>query len=91
MTISQKRKILVRISELESDIEQLKRARLNIGTSEYASATLASSGGSKSFTRMDLDKITNLISELTAELKQYRKLLAGQSGIQPTSQTVIWS
>lgn len=81
----------MKISALESDIEQLKQARLNIGTSEYASATLASSGGSKSFTRMSLDQLTNLIKELTSELKQYRKLLAGESGIQPTSQTIIWS
>ena len=55
MTISQKRKILVRISELESDIDTLKKTRLEIAANGYASATLASSGGSKSYTRLSLD------------------------------------
>lgn len=53
---------------------------MEVGTNGYASATISSSGGSKSYTRIDLDKITNLINELQRELEQYRNLLSnGQS------------
>ena len=53
---------------------------MEVGTNGYASATLSSSGGSKSYTRVDLDKLTSLIKELQRELDQYRNLLSdGQS------------
>lgn len=60
---------------LEHDIELLKKCRLEIAVKGYASATLASSGGSKSYTRIDLDKLTSTLSELEAELKSLRRLL----------------
>ena len=53
---------------------------MEVGTNGYASATISSSGGSKSYTRVDLDKLTSLIKELQRELEQYRNLLSnGQS------------
>lgn len=64
MNTTQKRKILERIATIECDVNALKNARLEIAVNGYASATLASSGGSKSYTRLDLDKITTLINEL---------------------------
>lgn len=72
--------MLQRVVELESDIEELKRCRAEIAKTGYASATMSSGGGSKSYTRLDITKITEAISALTSELKQLRALLsnAGQ-------------
>lgn len=75
MTITQKRKILTRIAEVEADIEELKRCRVEIAKNGYASATMSSGGGSKSYTRLDLSKITEAISSLTSELKKLRAML----------------
>ena len=75
MTIAQKKKIMKKIVGLENDIETLKAARLEIATKGYASATMSSGGGSKSSTRLDLDKISNMISELVRELTEWRNLL----------------
>lgn len=77
MTISQKRKILQRISETEADIAELKRCRKEIAANGYASATTSSGGGSKSYTRLDLTKITEAISALSTELRQLRAMLGG--------------
>lgn len=75
MTTVQKRKILTRIAEVESDIDELKRCRVEIAKNGYASATMSSGGGSKSFTRLDLSKITEAISALNSELKKLRAML----------------
>ena len=72
MTIDQKRKTLQRIAVLESDIEKLKQVRVEIAQTGYASATLSSGGGSKSYTRLDISKITEAINALTSELKKLR-------------------
>ena len=80
MTIIQKRKILEKIVGLEKDIDELEKARVDIGISGYASATISSSGGSKSYTRMDIDKITKLIGELNNKLTQYKNMLATGNG-----------
>lgn len=91
MNTTQKRKILERIATIECDVNALKNARLEIAVNGYASATLASSGGSKSYTRLDLDKITTLINELQKEMRQLRKLLKNESGIAPESIVTIYS
>ena len=82
MTITQTRKILQRIVDIENDIDELKKARADIGKNGYASATMSSGGGSKSYTRLDLSKITEAISALTSELKQLKSML--MSGSQQT-------
>lgn len=79
MTITQKRKILTRISQVENDIEELKRVRQEVAASGYASATMSSGGGSRSYTRSDISKITEAISAMTSELKKLRALLTGNS------------
>jgi len=79
MTTVQKRKILMRMSEVEADIEELKRCRAEIAKTGYASATMSSGGGSKSYTRLDISKITEAISALTSELKKLRAMLTGNS------------
>lgn len=75
-----KRRILERIAQVESDISALRRVRMEIATGGTASATLSSGGGSKSYTRLDLDKITSLIAELVRELRGLRSVLAGGGG-----------
>ena len=89
ITTTQKRKILQRIANIESDIEALKKCRLEIATAGYASATLSSTGGTKSYTRLDLSKITEAISALTSELKQLRAMLRGDLGGQSIWQNVL--
>ena len=66
MTTIQKRKVLQRISDLEKDIEELKRCRVEVASSGYSSASLTSTGGSKSYTRTDISKITEAISAMTS-------------------------
>ena len=82
MTITQTRKVLQRIADVEKDIEELKKCRSEIAKNGYASATMSSGGGSKSYTRLDLSKITEAISALTSELKQLKAMIA--SGGQQT-------
>ena len=85
MTTLQKRKILTRIAEVEADIEELKRCRVEIAKTGYASATMSSGGGSKSYTRLDVSKITEAISALTNELKKLRAMLI------KVGQQTLWS
>lgn len=75
MTTVQKRKVLQRMSEVEKDLEELKRCRTEIAKNGYASATMSSGGGSRSYTHLDLSKITEAISALTSELKKLRAML----------------
>lgn len=84
MTISQKRKTLKRIQDLEHDIGQLEAVRMELASSGYASASLASAGGNKSYTRVDISKVSEAIAELKAELKGQRRLLAGSSQAMPS-------
>lgn len=79
MTITQTRKILQRIVDIENDIDELKKARADIAKNGYASATMSTGGGSKSYTRLDLSKITEAISALTSELKQLKSMLMSGS------------
>lgn len=79
MDISQKRKILKKIANIEHDIQELECVRLQLAKSEFASASMSSGGGSKSYTRMDIAKVSKTISELKSELKNTRKLLNGEN------------
>lgn len=80
MNTIQMRKLLVKVTTLEKDIDELKRVRMELATSGYSSASLSSTGGSKSFTRLDISKVTELITQLTKELAQYKVMLGtGQS------------
>ena len=89
MTIIYKRKVLQRMSEVENDIAELKRCRSEIAKTGYASATISSGGGSKSYTRMDLSKITEAISALTTELKKLRAMLNHNGSQQSLWQNVL--
>lgn len=85
MTTSQKRKILQRISDIETDIAEIRRCRSEIATNGYASATISSGGGSKSYTRLDLSKLTEIMQTLQSEMKSLRSML-NRSGNQS-----LWS
>ena len=87
MTIIQKRKIIQHIVDLENDIKELKRVRMERATSGYSSASLSSTGGSKSYTRLDMAKITDTLRELLNELNQYKNLLV--VGVSKPIKTVV--
>lgn len=87
MTTTQKRKILERIQELESEIAQLKKTRLEIASNGYASATQSGGAGSKSYTRLDLDKLAQMIAELTSELVKYKTMLRTDGNSLPVKET----
>ena len=89
MNTIQMRKLLVVIATLEKDIAELKRVRMELATSGYSSASVASTGGSKSYTRLDIAKVTDLITQMTKELAQYNTMLStGQSRSMNTIVTV---
>lgn len=77
------------MSEVENDIAELKRCRSEVAKTGYASATISSGGGSKSYTRMDLSKITEAISALTTELKKLRAMLNNNGSQQSLWQNVL--
>ena len=89
MTTIQKRKVLQRIQNVENDIEELKRCRSEIAKNGYASATMSSGGGSKSYTHLDLTKITEAISALTSELKKLKAMLNADGGSQSIWKSVL--
>lgn len=93
MDLTQAKKILKRIQTCEADAEVLRAVRTKLGTAEYASATMSSGGGSRSYTRADLGKITTLINELEREIIRLRKLLATNGkGVYPwTTVTLVYS
>lgn len=74
------RQTLSRIAEVETDLREARRVRREILASGSSSASISSGGGSKSFTRLDLDKVSALIAELTRELQALRAMLAGGGG-----------
>lgn len=74
-----------RIADIERDVAALKKARTEIAASGYASATLASGGGSRSYTRLDLSKITEAISALTSELKKLK------AALRTVGQQTLWT
>lgn len=90
MTIEQQKKIMKKIVGLEQDIETLKKARLEIAVNGYSSATIASGGGSKTYSRLDLDKISNLISTLLKELTEWRNLLATENSRQIKTMVTVY-
>lgn len=88
MTIYQQKKILQRISQVEADIAAAKKTRAEIIANGYQSATMSSNGGSKSYTRMSVDQLTEAIAALTSELKQLRAMLT-QNGQQTLWHNVL--
>ena len=90
MTTYQKRQICERIAQTEADLATMRRVRMEVAASGFASATLASGGGSKSYTRHDLGQILRFISALETELKGLRKLLSPATSVQPTTTYTVY-
>ena len=86
MTTIQKKKILIRIQNLEQDLETLRQVRIEVASSGFASATLSSGGGSQSYTRASLSELNKAINQLSYELSQYRTMLFGTSGGCPSKE-----
>lgn len=84
MTTTRKRQIIERIAQTEADLATMRRVRMEVAASGFASATLASGGGSKSYTRHDISSILQLISALEREVQGLRKLLTPATSVQPT-------
>lgn len=74
---NQTEQILRRIAQLDHDIGELERVRIEVAVSGTASATLSAGGGTKSFTRVDLDKLSTLIRVLRREMASLRARLSG--------------
>lgn len=68
------------MQELESDIEELRRCRAEVAKTGYASATMSSQGGSKSYTRINLSELAEALQSLTAEYERLRRMLGGGGG-----------
>ena len=79
MNTSLIKKIMLKIQNLDQQICELERTQFEIASNGYASASIGSSGGSKSYTKLDLPKITALISQLKNERRRYQ-LLLGNGG-----------
>ena len=77
------------MSEVEKDLEELKRCRVEISKNGYASATMSSGGCSRSYTHLDLSKITEAISALTSELKKLRAMLKNVGSQQLWSNVLV--
>ena len=91
MTVEQKRKILKRIKAIEKDISALEEVKMTLAKSEFASATMSSGSGSRSYTRADIGKVTAAIASMKIELKNMRRLLVGQSQTMPKQIYTIYS
>ena len=80
MNVEQKRKILIRIQEVDKELSDLKDVRAQLLANPYQSATISSGGGSRSYTVADSSRLSEAISELTEELKELRSLLGQGDG-----------
>lgn len=75
MTVARQKKILKKIQELENNIETLKKARIEALANGFASASIGTGSGSKSYSRFSPEQFTSVIDELLKELLQWRSLL----------------
>lgn len=77
MTIDQKRKTIEKIQRVEGEILTLEDVRFRLAQAEEASVSISSGGGSRSYTRADMGKLTSAIACLKVQLRNLRKLLTG--------------
>lgn len=85
--------LLANRARLLRDVAALDRVIMEVAASGTASATLSSSGGSKSYTRHDLDKLRALRRELAARAARLADLAAGsRAGVRHivTTRLGVW-
>jgi len=70
--IKNKRRLLTWINEID-------RARQAIAVNGYASATISAGGGTKSYTRLDLDDLKQLRTDYADRVAQINRRLVGVS------------
>jgi hypothetical protein len=87
MNYIKKKKIIERMAEVQESLDVLKQARIDALAKGYASATISSGGGSKSYTRYSPDQFTQVINELLKELSQLRNLLV--TGVSSPIKTIV--
>ena len=78
---------------IHRDIAELDRAIQEIALSGTATATLSSSGGSKSYTRLDLDKLRAYRKDLATRAARLADLAAGsRAGVRRivTTRLGVW-
>ena len=91
MTAQQKRSALQRMQTAERDLAELRRVRTELAKSGYASASISSGGGSKSYTRADVSKVTDAIRNLVREIAALRSMLTSGSRFRIDSVLHIFS
>lgn len=64
--------------------------QIRLASQEFVSATLSGGSGSKSYTRNDVEKIAKTLDLLRKRVRNWRKLLGGQSGGVPKSIYTIY-
>lgn len=57
----------------------------------YSSASISTSGGSKSYSRMTPDQYSNVIAELEREVRQYKSVLVNGTTTPFRTIATIWS
>lgn len=60
-------------------MQSIEAAQREAAVSGFASASISTSNGSKSWSRMSLSEITSLLNSLRSQLDSLRRQLAGSS------------
>ncbi len=81
MTSAQKKAILTEIKRLTNAIAELEANYEKASGAEFASASISSGGGSRSYTRADPQKIANAILALEKRRARLYRQLTGVSAI----------
>lgn len=82
-------KIVQKISTLDQQIAQLEQVQFDLASNGYSSATISSSGGSRSYTRLDLPKVSTLLNSLKMERRKYQILLSNNGNAEFTIGKVL--
>ena len=79
MSTAQRTYLARQLVSLTRDIAAIDEAIRQIATAGYASASLSSGGGSKSYTRLDLGNLRALRAELATRRAAVTSALSGRS------------
>ena len=77
--MTKKQQLLAARTNLERQIRAVDKAMEEIAVSGTTSATLSAGGGSKSYTRLDIDKLQRFRDRLVDRLVAVRQALRGEA------------